>query len=103
MQVAYEARVVGHQSRGEQRISWDEQLNRLGQQDDTPLLIMNRAHQGEETRRLTLVLGYKCAVPSWQRRVEHWQYGREMVKRNNEIEPLFRRLKEFRRIISRFE
>ena len=36
-------------------------------------------------------------------RVHPWEYDREMYKRRNEIERLFRRLKGFRRIFSRFE
>ena len=32
-----------------------------------------------------------------------WEYDRAMYKRRNEIERLFRRLKGFRRIFSRFE
>ena len=36
-------------------------------------------------------------------RVEPWEYNREMCRRRNEIERLFRRLKGFRRIFSRFE
>jgi transposase len=35
--------------------------------------------------------------------IEPWQYDREMYKRENEVERLFRRLKGFRRIFSRFE
>ena len=34
---------------------------------------------------------------------EPWEYDRAMYKRRNEIERLFRRLKGFRRIFSRFE
>jgi transposase len=36
-------------------------------------------------------------------RLSPWQYNRAMYKRRNEIERLFRRLKGFRRIFSRFE
>ncbi|MCE4283298.1 IS5/IS1182 family transposase, partial [Xanthomonas hortorum pv. gardneri] len=36
-------------------------------------------------------------------RVEPWEYNREMYKRRNEVERLFRRLKGYRRIFSRFE
>ena len=36
-------------------------------------------------------------------RVDPWEYDRAMYKRRNEIERLFRRLKGFRRIFSRFE
>jgi len=32
-----------------------------------------------------------------------WEYDREMYKKRNEIERLFRRLKGFRRIFTRFE
>ena len=42
-------------------------------------------------------------MPPLRTRVERWEYDREMYKRRNEIERLFRRLKGFRRIFSRFE
>jgi transposase len=32
-----------------------------------------------------------------------WEYDREMYRRRNEVERLFRRLKGFRRIFSRFD
>ena len=62
---------------------------------------MDRAYQGDETRQLAL--WYGPVLPQLQSRVEPWQYNREMYKRRNEIERLFRRLKGFRRIFSRFE
>ena len=42
-------------------------------------------------------------VPPLKTRLEPWEYDREMYKRCNEVERLFRRLKGFRRIFSRFE
>ena len=42
-------------------------------------------------------------MPTLRTRIEPWEYDREMYKRRNEIERLFRRLKGFRRIFSRFE
>ena len=42
-------------------------------------------------------------VPPSASRLDPWEYDREMYKRRNEIERLFRRLKGFRRIFSRFE
>ena len=42
-------------------------------------------------------------VPPLSTRVAPWEYAREMYKRRNEIEKLFRRLKGFCRIFSRFE
>ena len=64
---------------------------------------MDRAYQGDETRQLALALGFEAVVPPLRTRVEPWEYDREMYKRRNEIERLFRRLKGFRRIFSRFE
>ena len=78
-------------------------LNRLGQQHNRVSLIMDRAYEGNETRQLALELGYEPVVPPLRTRVEPWEYDREMYKRRNEIERLFRRLKGFRRIFSRFE
>jgi len=66
-------------------------------------LIMDRAYEGNETRQLALDLGFIPVVPPKSNRVEPWEYNREMYKRRNEIERLFRRLKGFRRIFSRFE
>ena len=36
-------------------------------------------------------------------RVDPWEYNKELYKRRNEVERLFRRLKGFRRIFSRFD
>ena len=64
---------------------------------------MDRAYEGNETRQLALALGFIPVVPPSAVRLDPWEYDREMYKRRNEIERLFRRLKGFRRIFSRFE
>ena len=64
---------------------------------------MGRAYQGDETRQLALALGYEPVVPPLRTRLKPWEYSREIYKRRNEIERLFRRLKGFRRIFSRFD
>ena len=64
---------------------------------------MDRAYEGDETRQLALDLGFSPVVPPLSTRVSPWEYDRAMYKRRNEIERLFRRLKGFRRIFSRFE
>lgn len=64
---------------------------------------MDRAHEGEEARRLVLDLGFEPVVPPRMNRNEPWEYNRDLYKRRNEVERLFRRLKGFRRIFSRFE
>jgi transposase len=66
-------------------------------------LIMDRAYEGDETRQLVLDLGMTPVVPPKSNRVHPWVYDRALYKKRNEIERLFRRLKGFRRIFSRFE
>ena len=64
---------------------------------------MDRAYEGNETRQLALDLGFIPVVPPKSNRLEPWEYDKVMYRRRNEIERLFRRLKGFRRIFSRFE
>ena len=78
-------------------------LRCLGRQRASPALVMDRAYEGDETRQLALDLGFTPVVPPLKTRREPWEYDRELYKRRYEIERLFRRLKGFRRIFSRFE
>jgi transposase len=78
-------------------------LQRLGKTPWPIHLIMDRAYEGDETRQLALDLGFAPVVPPHPNCVSPWQYNRAMYRRRNEIERLFRRLKGFRRIFSRFE
>jgi len=78
-------------------------LRKLGKAPWPLYLLMDRAYEGDETRQLALELGFIPVVPPKQNRVTPWEYNRAMHKRRNEIERLFRRLKGFRRIFSRFE
>ena len=78
-------------------------LRRLGHQRTNLALVMDRAYEGDETRQLALDLGFTPVVPPLKTRRDPWLYDRQLYKRRNEIERLFRRLKGFRRIFSRFE
>ena len=64
---------------------------------------MDRAYEGNETRQLVLDLGMIPVVPPKSNRLDPWEYDRALYKKRNEVERLFRRLKGFRRIFSRFE
>ena len=66
-------------------------------------MIMDKAYEGDETRQLVPDLGMIPVVPPKSNRRDPWGYNRELYKKRNEIERLFRRLKGFRRIFSRFE
>ena len=67
------------------------------------LLIMDRAYQGDETLRLARQLGYTPVVPPNPQRLEPWAFDRLAYRQRNQIERLFRRLKAYRRIFSRFD
>lgn len=64
---------------------------------------MDRAYEGDETRQLVLDLTLQPVVPPKINRLNRWEYDRELYKKRNEVERLFRRLKGFRRIFSRFD
>ena len=64
---------------------------------------MDRAYEGDETRQVALELGYIPVVPPKAGRVCPWEHDRVMYRRRNEVERLFRRLKGFRRVFSRFD
>ena len=66
-------------------------------------MIMDRAYEGDKTRQLVLDLGMTPVVPPKANRLVKWEYDRTIYKRRNEVERLFRRLKGYRRIFSRFE
>jgi transposase len=66
-------------------------------------LIMDRAYEGNETRQLALELGFIPVVPPTITRLSPWRYSKAWYRRRNEIERLFRRLKGFRRVFSRFD
>jgi transposase len=70
--------------------------------DQVPM-VMDRAYEGDETRQLVLQLGFVPVVPPNPNRLHPWTYDRALYRRRNEVERLFRRLKGFRRIFSRFE
>jgi transposase len=66
-------------------------------------MVMDRAYEGDETRQLVPELGFEPVVPPNPNRVRPWTYDRSLDRRRNEVERLFRRLKGFRHIFSRFE
>ena len=66
-------------------------------------LLMDGAYEDDQTRQLALDFGWIPVVPPRRTRLEPWEYDRALYRRRNEIERLFRRLKGFRRIFSRFD
>ncbi|WP_420236869.1 IS5 family transposase [Telmatobacter bradus] len=78
-------------------------LEDLGPMPEGLPMLMDKAYEGNETRQLVLDLDMIPVVPPKSNRLDPWEYDRELYKKRNEVERLFRRLKGFRRIFSRFE
>jgi len=66
-------------------------------------LLMDKAYEGDETRQLAIDLNYEPVVPPKSNRKEPWEYDTELYKRRNVVERLFRRLKEFRKVFTRYD
>ena len=66
-------------------------------------MLMDRAYGSVETRNLVAELGMTAVVPPKSNTKNPWPYDKELYKKRNEVERLFRRLKGFRRIFSRFD
>ena len=78
-------------------------LRQLGPVDHPVYLLMNRAYEGDETRALAEELGYIPVVPPKSNRKNPWDYDKQLYKQRNQVERLFRRLKRFRRIFTRYD
>ncbi len=78
-------------------------LRQLGPVDHPVHLLMDRAYEGDETRALAIELGYIPVVPPKSNRKNLWDYDKELYKLRNQVERLFRRLKRFRRIFTRYD
>lgn len=66
-------------------------------------VIMDKAYEGDETRELVYELGLEPVVPPKSNRNESWSYDKALYKKRNEVERLFRRLKSFRRVFTRYD
>lgn len=66
-------------------------------------VLMDRAYEGDETRQTARDVGLKPVVPPKRNRREPWIYNKKLYKGRNEVERFFRRIKDFRRIATRYD
>ena len=64
---------------------------------------MDMAYEGDETRGLATLLGFNPVVPPNPRRLKPWKLNKVIYRERNHVERLFRRLKGFRRIFTRYD
>ena len=92
----------------EQAETPSEQAETPSEQAEEPeqlqfFVVADRAYEGDETRNLITDRGYTPVIPPKSNRKQPWNYNREIYKRRNEVERLFRRIKAYRRVFSRYD
>ena len=66
-------------------------------------LAMDKGYEDDATRQLVKDKCFNPLVPPKSNRRKPWKYNKKLYKRRNEVERLFRRLKRFRRVCTRYE
>ena len=78
-------------------------IEQIGNKFEGVPIIMDNAYEGDKTRQLCLDFGHEPVVPLKKNRINPWEYDKELYKQRNVIERLFRWLKEFRRVCTRYD
>ena len=78
-------------------------LERIGEKYPGISVLVDKAYEGDETRETARGNGLDPIVPPKSNRKDPWEYDKELYKRRNVVERLFRRIKEFRRIFTRYD
>jgi transposase len=66
-------------------------------------VLMDKAYEGDATREKAFECNFNPVVPPKSNRVEPWQYDEDVYKQRNQVERLFRRIKRFRRVFTRYD
>jgi transposase len=64
---------------------------------------MDMAYEGDETRGLATLLGFRPVVPPNPQRLKPWRLDKKLYRQRNHVERLFRRIKGFRRVFTRYD
>ena len=66
-------------------------------------LLMDKAYEGNTCRAKAKKCGMRPVVPPKSNRKKPWKYDKELYKERNIVERNFRKIKEFRRIFTRYD
>jgi transposase len=80
----------------------DPRLDELAKQKKI-YLVMDKGYEDNLTRKSVKNRGFIPVVPPKSNRKKPWKYDKDIYKRRNEVERLFRRIKRFRRVCTRYE
>ena len=75
----------------------------MGPHEGRVALLMDSAYEGNDMREVTHRAGFVPVVPPHPKRRQPWDYDKRLYRRRNEVERLFRRLKAWRRVFTRYD
>jgi len=75
-------------------------LDRVGAVDE---LVADRAFDGDPQRRACVGRDVATVIPSKSNRVDPWPFDPAAYRERNKVERLFAKLKQFRRVATRYE
>jgi transposase len=78
-------------------------IEALGPHHGCVALLMDSAYQDNATRELAVGLGLIPVVPPNPQRSEPWEYDKKLYRKRNQVERLFRRIKAWRRVFTRYD
>lgn len=64
---------------------------------------MDSAYQGDAMRSLAQEAGLVSVVPPNPQRRKPWDYDKQLYRQRNRVERLFRRIKAWRRVFTRYD
>jgi transposase len=78
-------------------------IEAMGSQDATVHLLMDSAYEGDETRAAAWARNFIPVVPAHPQRKQPWLLDKDLYRQRNEVERLFRRIKAYRRVFTRYD
>ena len=66
-------------------------------------LAMDKAYEGDACRAKAEECGMRPVVPPKSNRKVPWEYDKELYKGRNVVERYFRKIKQFRRVFTRYD
>ena len=64
---------------------------------------MDSAYEGDDTRAAALARNFIPVVPAHPKRKQPWELDKPRYRQRNEVERLFRRIKAYRRVFTRYD
>jgi transposase len=78
-------------------------IQALGPHHGRVALLMDCAYQDDATRELAARVGFIPVVPPNPQRSKPWEYDKKLYRKRNQVERLFRRIKGWRRVFTRYD